>query len=221
MSSTSIAPPISTSTSSPASPRHANPIIAFIIGLSIILLASVLNAAGLNLTKLDHVCSTRLYLMLLSLLTIFRLELAQYQNLPGEKIGCALSGFSECFCICAFSYFTRYPFTLSALQFITANRKHSGFGIYARWSVYLQLLSNVYVFITTGIWYTEYVAPLGSTSLVFNFLFARFLVGTPVTSTDIYVRVCLTIQYLFIITRFIGYRCGHSRCYWYRSLRVH
>ena len=33
----------------------------------------------------------------------------------------------------------------------------------------------------------EYVAPLGSTSLVFNFLFARFLVGTPVTSTDIYV----------------------------------
>lgn len=33
----------------------------------------------------------------------------------------------------------------------------------------------------------EYVAPLGSTSLVFNFLFARFLVGTPVTNTDIYV----------------------------------
>ncbi|KAA1476806.1 hypothetical protein DENSPDRAFT_843894 [Dentipellis sp. KUC8613] len=32
----------------------------------------------------------------------------------------------------------------------------------------------------------EYVAPLGSTSLIFNFLFARFLVGTPVTSTDIY-----------------------------------
>jgi hypothetical protein len=32
------------------------------------------------------------------------------------------------------------------------------------------------------------VAPLGSTSLIFNFLFARFLVGTPVTSTDIYVR---------------------------------
>ena len=34
---------------------------------------------------------------------------------------------------------------------------------------------------------TEYVAPLGSTSLVFNFLFARFLVGTPVTHNDIYV----------------------------------
>jgi hypothetical protein len=36
----------------------------------------------------------------------------------------------------------------------------------------------------------EYVAPLGSTSLVFNFLFARFLVGTPVTKTDIYVSRC-------------------------------
>jgi hypothetical protein len=35
--------------------RHANPVIAFIIGLSIVFLASILNAAGLNLTKLDHV----------------------------------------------------------------------------------------------------------------------------------------------------------------------
>jgi hypothetical protein len=35
--------------------RHGSPIVAFIIGLSIITLASILNAAGLNLTKLDHV----------------------------------------------------------------------------------------------------------------------------------------------------------------------
>ena len=34
-----------------------NPVIAFIIGLAIVLLASVLNAGGLNLTKLDHVSS--------------------------------------------------------------------------------------------------------------------------------------------------------------------
>jgi hypothetical protein len=39
--------------------HHDNPVVAFIIGLSIILLASVLNAAGLNLTKLDHVRSIR------------------------------------------------------------------------------------------------------------------------------------------------------------------
>ena len=35
----------------------------------------------------------------------------------------------------------------------------------------------------------EYVAPLGSTSLIFNFLFARFLVNTPVTKNDIYVCI--------------------------------
>lgn len=42
--------------------RHANPVVAFIIGLAIILLASILNAAGLNLTKLDHVsfCEDRI-----------------------------------------------------------------------------------------------------------------------------------------------------------------
>ena len=39
----------------PVPVRHGRPVVAFIIGLSIIILASVLNAAGLNLTKLDHV----------------------------------------------------------------------------------------------------------------------------------------------------------------------
>lgn len=38
------------------SPTHdSNPVVAFIIGFGIIILASILNAAGLNLTKLDHV----------------------------------------------------------------------------------------------------------------------------------------------------------------------
>jgi magnesium transporter len=35
--------------------HHANPVVAFIIGLAIVTLASIMNAAGLNLTKLDHV----------------------------------------------------------------------------------------------------------------------------------------------------------------------
>jgi hypothetical protein len=39
----------------PPPPHHDSPVVAFIIGLAIILLASILNAAGLNLTKLDHV----------------------------------------------------------------------------------------------------------------------------------------------------------------------
>jgi hypothetical protein len=34
---------------------HQNAVAAFIIGLAIVTLASVLNAAGLNLVKLDHV----------------------------------------------------------------------------------------------------------------------------------------------------------------------
>ncbi|PPQ63488.1 hypothetical protein CVT24_005145 [Panaeolus cyanescens] len=45
----------------------------------------------------------------------------------------------------------------------------------------------------------EYVAPLGSTSLVFNFLFARFLVGTPVTSTDIYGTVVVILGVIGIV----------------------
>ena len=40
---------------SPVHSRRVGPVVAFIIGLCIVLLASVLNAAGLNLTKLDHV----------------------------------------------------------------------------------------------------------------------------------------------------------------------
>lgn len=40
---------------------HAmHPLLSFLIGLSIILLASLLNAAGLNLTKLDHVHASAL-----------------------------------------------------------------------------------------------------------------------------------------------------------------
>lgn len=42
------------SSSSPAA-MAGNPVAAFVIGLGIVLLASVLNAGGLNLTKLDHV----------------------------------------------------------------------------------------------------------------------------------------------------------------------
>ncbi|KAL1718895.1 hypothetical protein EV715DRAFT_252123 [Schizophyllum commune] len=45
----------------------------------------------------------------------------------------------------------------------------------------------------------EYVAPLGSTSLIFNFLFARFLVGTPVTSTDIYGTVTIILGVIGIV----------------------
>ncbi|KAG8970007.1 hypothetical protein FRC03_011806 [Tulasnella sp. 419] len=39
--------------------NHDNPAVDFLIGLAIILAASVLNAGGLNITKLDHVSSIK------------------------------------------------------------------------------------------------------------------------------------------------------------------
>lgn len=65
MSSTSLASTIITSSPIPSAfeppplddvpAHHASPVVAFIIGLGIVTLASIMNAAGLNLTKLDHV----------------------------------------------------------------------------------------------------------------------------------------------------------------------
>ncbi len=58
-SSTTALTPTSTSTfpevedNVPA--HHVNSVVAFMIGFAIVLLASILNAGGLNLTKLDHV----------------------------------------------------------------------------------------------------------------------------------------------------------------------
>ncbi|KIK67366.1 hypothetical protein GYMLUDRAFT_37471 [Collybiopsis luxurians FD-317 M1] len=127
----------------PSHAHHASPVVAFIIGLSIILLASILNAAGLNLTKLDHVRTSAIpkasrrrdWLRPLWLLGMILYILSQL-------IGSTL-----------------------ALDYMRA----------------------------------EYVAPLGSTSLVFNFLFARFLVGTPVTSTDIYGTIVVVLGVIGIV----------------------
>ncbi|KAG8753034.1 hypothetical protein FRC12_011692, partial [Ceratobasidium sp. 428] len=48
--------PSATPTEAAVVQRHSqNPVVAFMIGLCIVTLASVLNAGGLNLTKLDHV----------------------------------------------------------------------------------------------------------------------------------------------------------------------
>ncbi|KAF8135708.1 hypothetical protein EV363DRAFT_1429417 [Boletus edulis] len=150
--STSLAPsPTETSTTPPA--HHVDSVVAFIIGLAIVLIASVLNAAGLNLTKLDHVrtnaipksarrrdCLRPLWLLGMTLYILSQL------------IGSTL-----------------------ALDYIRA----------------------------------EYVAPLGSTSLIFNFLFARFLVGTPVTQTDIYGTIVVVIGVIGIVA-FGGMNSGLS-----------
>ncbi|KAI8975861.1 hypothetical protein BD414DRAFT_517344 [Trametes punicea] len=107
----------------PVPAHHASPVVAFIIGLAIVTLASILNAAGLNLTKLDHVRT-------------------------------------------------------SAVPKSARRREY----LRPLW------LLGMLLYITLALEYmrAEYVAPLGSTSLIFNFLFAKFLVNTPVTRNDIY-----------------------------------
>ncbi|KAK0212748.1 hypothetical protein DFS33DRAFT_1377215 [Desarmillaria ectypa] len=129
--------------SDPVPAHHASPVVAFIIGLAIILLASVLNAAGLNLTKLDHV---------------------RTQAIPKASRR---------------KDWLRPLWLLGMLLYILS-----------------QLIGS-----TLALEYmrAEYVAPLGSTSLVFNFLFARFLVGTPVTSTDIYGTIVVVIGVIGIV----------------------
>jgi hypothetical protein len=76
------------STGELTSAHHASPLVAFIIGLAIILLASILNAAGLNITKLDHVSSydvSRLNSNLIYL--ICRYGLAPFQSQPAGETG--------------------------------------------------------------------------------------------------------------------------------------
>ncbi|KXN85382.1 hypothetical protein AN958_11482 [Leucoagaricus sp. SymC.cos] len=118
----------------PVTARTANPIVAFIIGLAIILLASILNAAGLNLTKLDHVRTNAIP------------KAARRKD------------------------WLRPLWLLGMLLYILS-----------------QLIGSTLALEYMRAALIEYVAPLGSSSLIFNFLFARFLVGTPVTSNDIYV----------------------------------
>ncbi|KAI0035873.1 hypothetical protein K488DRAFT_37109, partial [Vararia minispora EC-137] len=123
--------------------HHANPVVAFIIGLAIVTLASVLNAAGLNLTKLDHVRTSSIP------------KTARKKD------------------------WMRPLWLLGMLLYILS-----------------QLIGS-----TLALRYmrAEYVAPLGSTSLIFNFLFARFLVGTPVTMNDIYGTVVVIIGVVGIV----------------------
>jgi len=143
-SSSSIPTPTPSSVlNDPVPAHHANAVVAFIIGLAIVILASILNAAGLNLTKLDHVRTNAIpkasrrrdWLRPLWLLGMLLYILSQL-------IGSTL-----------------------ALEYMRA----------------------------------EYVAPLGSTSLIFNFLFAKFLVNTPVTSSDIWGTVIVIFGVIGIV----------------------
>ncbi|ELU42545.1 hypothetical protein AG1IA_03420 [Rhizoctonia solani AG-1 IA] len=65
-------------------------------------------------------------------------------------------------------------------------------------------------YMRAGAW--QYVAPLGSTSLIFNFMFASILVGTPVGRTDIYVSPCLISLEANLANSTVGYGCRCTGC---------
>ncbi|KIO30760.1 hypothetical protein M407DRAFT_20285 [Tulasnella calospora MUT 4182] len=119
-----------------------NPVVAFLIGLAIILFSSILNAGGLNLTKLDHLRTSALP------------KSARKKD------------------------FLRPLWVLGMILYILS-----------------QLIGS-----TLALEYmrAEYVAPLGSTSLVFNFMFAS-LIGTPVTKWDIYGTVVVVAGVIGIV----------------------
>ncbi|TFK25670.1 hypothetical protein FA15DRAFT_638875 [Coprinopsis marcescibilis] len=142
---TTVILPSSTTLPDNGPPVHPgiSPIVAFMIGFLIILLASIMNAAGLNLTKLDHVRMS----------SIPKAERRKDWQRPLWLLGMLLYIMSQLI-----------GSTL-ALEYMRA----------------------------------EYVAPLGSSSLVFNFLFARFLVGTPVTRNDIWGTVVVVLGVIGIV----------------------
>ena len=90
--------------SDPVPAHHASPVLAFIIGLAIVTLASVLNAAGLNLTKLDHVRALAFH-RLLGALTLSRSTPVLFRKAHGEKTGCVHYGCWECCSTCTYRKF--------------------------------------------------------------------------------------------------------------------
>lgn len=86
----------------PTPAHHASPVVAFIIGLAIVLLASILNAAGLNLTKLDHVKPPYLSRPRWHSSCFGRFELVLYQKLRDGETGFDLFGYWEWYSICEY-----------------------------------------------------------------------------------------------------------------------
>ncbi|KAK6903006.1 hypothetical protein L486_06461 [Kwoniella mangroviensis CBS 10435] len=125
------------------SDSEGNYVLNTFIGLLIVLVASVFNALGLNMTKLDHV---------------------RQQNIPKRQ---------------------RKKEWMRILWL-------SGMGMYIASQVFGSPLALRYL-------RPDWVAPLGSSSLVFNFLFAYWLVGTPVTPTDIHGTIIIILGVILII----------------------
>ncbi|KAG0204618.1 hypothetical protein BGX33_008379 [Mortierella sp. NVP41] len=115
----------------------------FVIGFAVSLIASVMNAAGLNLLKLDHVRNS-----------------AQPQERQRNECGRPMW--------------------------------HIGLYLY----IASQLAGST---IALNFLKTQWVAPLGSIALIFNFVFAKILVGTQITRQDVYGTVVVMASVVWIV----------------------
>ncbi|KAF9153257.1 hypothetical protein BG015_003772 [Linnemannia schmuckeri] len=115
----------------------------FVIGFVVSLIASVMNAAGLNLLKLDHVRNS-----------------ARTQERQRHECGRPMW--------------------------------HLGLYLY----VGSQLAGST---IALNFLKTQWVAPLGSIALIFNFVFAKILVGTRITKKDVYGTIVVMISVVWVV----------------------
>ncbi|KAF9916948.1 hypothetical protein BX616_002351 [Lobosporangium transversale] len=115
----------------------------FVIGFGVSLIASVMNAAGLNLLKLDHVKNSAL-------------STERQRNECGRPMW------------------------------------HVGLYLY----IISQLAGST---IALNFLKTQWVAPLGSIALIFNFIFAKILVGTQITRKDVYGTIVVMISVVWIV----------------------
>ncbi|KAJ9108218.1 hypothetical protein QFC19_002465 [Naganishia cerealis] len=122
---------------------EGSPVGNFFLGMTIVLGASVMNAFGLNLTKLDHM----------------RAQALPKHSRPKD--------------------WQRPLWLLGMLAYIASQ-------------IFGSTLSLKYL-------RSDWVAPLGSTSLVFNFLFAKLLVGIEVTREDVRGTALIVLGVLCIL----------------------
>ncbi|KAJ9093893.1 hypothetical protein QFC21_006266 [Naganishia friedmannii] len=130
---------------------EGNPVVNFLLGIMIVLGASVMNAFGLNLTKLDHM----------------RAQALPKHSRPADwQRPLWLLGMLA------------YIYASPSRSFLIGHKHNLSFPFFFPPFTVGSTLSLKYL-------RSDWVAPLGSTSLVFNFLFAKLLVGVEVTQSDI------------------------------------
>ncbi|CAI2173646.1 2501_t:CDS:2, partial [Funneliformis geosporum] len=134
-------------------PGHATETVNFLIGFLVSVAASIMNAAGLNLLKLDH---------------------EKNSSKP------------------------------SSLQRNECGRPLWHIGLYLY--VASQMVGST---IALNFLKAQWVAPLGSVSLIFNFIFARILVGTKITRKDIIGTFVVILSVIWIVI-FGGVNTGNN-----------